>query len=88
MNVNIFDPRPSGNTQQAATIKRWVEEMFPLTEQTSVMVTELHCSEPDCPPIETVIALMTAGSEPRKLKLHKPMADVRREDVERLAGRN
>ncbi|MEM1332442.1 MAG: hypothetical protein AAGG08_03195 [Actinomycetota bacterium] len=46
----------------------------------TVLVTELECSEPGCPPIETVIALLSDSGN-TQYKVHKPVADVRIDDV-------
>lgn len=45
-----------------------------------ILVTELACSEPGCPPTETVIALMHPGA-PQQLKIHKPLSEVAEDDV-------
>ncbi len=70
----------------AIEIKRWARVAFALGEDDLVMVTELRCTEPGCPPLETVIALLTAGDSTRQHKIHKPMADVSEEDVRALAS--
>ena len=49
------------------------------------MVTELACSEPGCPPVETVIALLAPGRQDQ-VKIHKGLADVTSADVEALLG--
>ncbi len=71
---------------RAAGIKRWAEAAFALGEDDSVMVTELRCTEPGCPPLETVIALLTAGGPTRQHKIHKPITDVTEEDIRALAS--
>ena len=72
----------------AAQIKQWAVEVFDLgDEATTVMVTELRCSEPGCPPLETVIALLGPSGPPRQHKIHKPMAEVVYDDLARLAER-
>ncbi|MEM7094264.1 MAG: hypothetical protein AAF567_14775 [Actinomycetota bacterium] len=45
-----------------------------------MLVTELECSEPGCPPIETVIALLREGEQVQH-KIHKPIAEVSEADV-------
>ncbi len=42
----------------------------------TVMVTELRCTEPGCPALETVIAILDTPGQPRQHKLQKPLADV------------
>ena len=90
MSENFFTFGTSARNKdpgRAARIKLWAEAAFALGEDDSVMVTELRCTEPGCPPLETVIALMTAGGPARQHKVHKPMADVTEEDVRALASR-
>jgi hypothetical protein len=72
----------SSNT---ARIKRWVGELFALSDDAAVMVTELHCSEPGCPPLETVIAILSENGN-RQHKLHKSIEEVAEDDVRRLAA--
>ena len=82
---NPFGPR-SRDPGHAARIKLWVQQAFSLDDDVTIMVTELRCTEPDCPPLETVIALLDPTAEkPVQHKLHKPLADVSPEDVRDLA---
>jgi hypothetical protein len=83
--INLFQPRSPGDLQHAATVKGWTADAFQLTEDTTLMVTELHCSEPGCPPLETVIALLHPQTGTRQFKVHKALRDVTREDVLALA---
>jgi len=77
--------KPIGRGAEASgksrVIKGWVAEFLPLGPETSILVSELQCSEPGCPPIETVIALLEGKGAPRQFKVHRPMAEVSREDV-------
>ncbi len=66
--------RPTGAA--AARIKELVRSLFDLADDTVVMVSELRCSEPGCPPLETVIAILEAGAPPRQTRIHAAMADV------------
>jgi len=65
---------------QVAKVKEWVRERFQLSEDAVVMVTELRCSEPGCPPLETVIAILSPGST-RQHKMHHGVAEITREDI-------
>lgn len=78
--MDLFRSRPP-DAARVALIKAWVEERFGLGGAETVMVTELHCSEPGCPPLETVIAILAGGSGNRQFKLHKSVAEVTRDDV-------
>ena len=46
------------------------------------MVSELRCSEPGCPPLETMIAVLDGPGRRRQFKFHKPIADVTQDDIE------
>ena len=44
-----------------------------------ISIHQLRCSEPGCPPMETVIALMSTPI--RQIKIHKAIALIEREDI-------
>ena len=79
--MNLFGSRPKADPQRILEIKQWAMEAFRLPADVSVMVTELRCSEPGCPPLETVIAILDTPGRPRQFKIHKAVADVSRDDV-------
>ena len=56
-------------------------DMLGAGEDDAVVVSELACTEPGCPPVETVIALLRAGETPRQIKVHKAAVDVTEADV-------
>ena len=67
------------NAGASAQVKRWVREHLALDDATLV-VSELACTEPGCPPIETVIAVLDVGHQ-QTWKLHKPLAEVDEADI-------
>jgi hypothetical protein len=77
--------RPTGTSSNSANVKRWVRELFALADEVTVMVTELRCSEPGCPPLETVIAILTENGN-RQHKLHKSIEEVAEDDVRSLVA--
>lgn len=82
----LFGDRAKPSREQVAAVKRWAAELLPITPEGSLMVTELVCHEEGCPPIETVIAVLEVGAKPRQWKLHKPIAEITREDIHALAS--
>jgi hypothetical protein len=70
-----------GNTVTVAKVKEWVRERCQLPDDAVVMVTELRCAEPGCPPIETVIAILGAPGGRRQFRIHQEVADVTLEDI-------
>lgn len=79
--MNLFQARAVGDPQHMTTVKSWAAEAFQVTEDTTIMVTELRCSEPGCPPLETVIALLHSDTGTRQYKIHKALQELTRADV-------
>jgi len=78
----MFAPRNDERRSAAIRpIKASAAALFAAGESDVVVVNELRCTEPGCPPIETVIALLRAGSPPRQLKVHKAVVEVTDEDL-------
>lgn len=84
--MNLFGGRRTIDPEQAKRIKTWVRTTWSLPDDTTVMVTELECREPGCPPIETVIALLEGPGKITQHKIHKMASDVSQADVEALAA--
>ena len=82
--MNLLNPRPAHDPQHIAAIKQWVGTTFGLDDQTTILVTELRCSEPGCPPLETVIALMYPNMPAQQYKLPKAIPDITAADVAAL----
>jgi hypothetical protein len=78
-------PRTDADASAAARVKGWVAAALPPGDTRAILVTELACTEPGCPPVETVIALLQEG-EPERWKLHKPLASVTEADVRTALG--
>ena len=83
---NLFQPRSPGAPQHVAAVKRWAAEAFQLPADTTVMVTELRCTEPGCPPLETVMAFFHPQVGIRQHTVQKALCDVTRDDVLALAA--
>jgi hypothetical protein len=64
-------------------IKEWVRAAACAPDDATIMVSELSCSEPGCPPFEVVMAVLRTGESPVQKKLHMRLADLSQEDVTR-----
>jgi hypothetical protein len=62
-------------------IKAWVIEALALPAEATVMVTELACKEPGCPPIETVIAVLRGPKDTLQFKAHRAAVDLDKDAV-------
>jgi hypothetical protein len=70
---------PRRDSSQTARVKAMVADLVD-GEDITVLVAELACSEPGCPPVETVIALLSPSGN-TQYKVHKPVAEVNLDDV-------
>jgi hypothetical protein len=61
-------------------VRLWAEAGLGVDDTAVVMVTELACHEPGCPPVETVIALL-GGTSPRTWKIPRAAAELTAADV-------
>lgn len=58
-------------------VRDWTRERFGLDPQAALLVTEVACGLPGCPPLETVVAFWTDGGQRRhQFKIFKPAAEV------------
>ncbi len=62
-------------------VRQWTRERFKLPEEATVLVSELACAIPGCPPLETIVAFWTADARRHHFKLFKPVADVVYDDL-------
>jgi hypothetical protein len=82
--VSLLDPPIKSDPQALARVRGWARELWRLGEEDSVVVSELRCSEPGCPPLETVVLIAAEGRPTFQHKLHLGASDIRREDLQAL----
>jgi len=73
-----------GRANRVREIRSWVRESHGIPEETTVMVTELACTEPGCPPLETVVAVLHSPGDTRQAKVPLGLADVTRDHVQAM----
>ena len=62
-------------------VERWTRARFALPAEATVLVTELACALPGCPPLETVVAFWTNAETRHHFKLFKTVAAVVEDDL-------
>lgn len=72
------------NSQEIQQVKQWIYQALQLDEEISISLSQLQCTEPGCPPIETVINVMT--NPVQQYKIHKSIGEIEYSDVSKLAG--
>jgi hypothetical protein len=70
-----FSKKGPGDAAALDRVRDWTRARFALTDDDTVMVSEVACSVPGCPPIETHLVFWT-GAGPHHSKIFKPLADV------------
>jgi len=56
-----------------------VADLLQLDAETTISINQLQCKEPGCPPVETVIIILTQPMQ--QYKIHKAIGDIRTADV-------
>jgi hypothetical protein len=78
--MNLFAQSTSkAEPEKIKQIKSWVYQLLALNPDTPISISQLRCTEPGCPPLETVIAVMTNPTQ--KYKIHKAIAEVEYVDI-------
>jgi len=62
-------------------VKEWTRERFKLSQESAILVSEIECTLPGCPPLETVVAFWTADETRHHFKLFKPVKEVVNDDL-------
>jgi hypothetical protein len=77
MRSRKLDP---GHDAAVDRVRDWTRARFALTDDETVMVSEVACSVPGCPPIETHLVFWTAAGR-HHFKIFKPLAAVVEDDL-------
>ncbi|ABE64175.1 respiratory nitrate reductase chaperone NarJ [Nitrobacter hamburgensis X14] len=67
-------------TAEQERVLSWTRERFNLDEDETIMVSELPCSDPGCPPVETHVVFWTQAGR-QHFKVFKPLAEVAADDL-------
>jgi len=61
-------------------VRTWTRERFKLCDDAAILVAEVACGLPGCPPLETVVAFW-ADEKRHHFKVFKPIAEVVPDDL-------
>jgi len=84
--MDIFSSRSSRSSERSNEIKAQVAAALGLDEEATVMVSELACMEEGCPPVETVIAVFRPAMEKLQFRLHRPISEITKHDIEEMCA--
>jgi hypothetical protein len=62
-------------------VRTWTRAHFGLADDVTILVSEIACTLPGCPPLETVVAFWTETDKRHHFKIFKPVAEVVRDDL-------
>lgn len=62
-----------------ARVREWTRERFKLPADSTIVVSEIACSLPGCPPLETVVVFWI-GETRHHFKFFKPVREIVVED--------
>jgi nitrate reductase delta subunit len=75
-----FTTKRPDRAAAVAHVRGWTKARFALTDDETVMVSELACGVPGCPPIETHVVFWTPAGR-HHFKIFKPLAQVTEDDL-------
>jgi hypothetical protein len=75
-----FSRKAPEHQEALARVREWTRERFSLAADDAILVSEVACRVPGCPPVETVVAFWI-GETRHHCKFFKPVRDVVLEDL-------
>jgi nitrate reductase delta subunit len=69
-----------GLSAEQERVRTWTRKHFNLGDEETIMVSELPCSDPGCPPVETNVVFWTQAGR-HQFKVYKPLAEVIPDDL-------
>jgi len=78
--LRSFEKRPD-HLQAIDRVKEWTRARFKLAEDVPILVSEVACGLPGCPPLETVIAFWTQTDTRHHFKVFKRLEELVADDL-------
>jgi nitrate reductase delta subunit len=79
LDVGLTKKSPGISAEQER-VRTWTREHFKLADDETIMVSELPCSDPGCPPVETHLVFWTQAGR-HQFKVFKPLAEFVPDDL-------
>jgi nitrate reductase delta subunit len=73
--------KPPEHTAALDRVREWTRVRFQLGDTAAIMVAEVACGLPGCPPLETAVAFWTEGDRRHHFKVFKPVTEVVEDDL-------
>jgi nitrate reductase delta subunit len=78
--MRAFAKPDPAHERALARVRGWVRRRFKLPEETTILVAEVACAVPGCPPLETVVAFWS-DERRHHFKVFKPVLQVVEDDL-------
>jgi nitrate reductase molybdenum cofactor assembly chaperone NarJ/NarW len=75
-----FSKKKSQNDAALARVRDWTRARFKLADDETIMVSEIACGVPGCPPVETHVVFWTVAGR-HHFKICKPLAETTEDDL-------
>ena len=82
MGFSLGKQSQKASSQKTKEIKQWIYQALQVDDEISISLSQLQCTEPGCPPIETVINVMT--NPVQQYKIHKSITEIEYADISLL----
>jgi nitrate reductase delta subunit len=76
-----FARKAPGHAEALERVRAWTRARFGLPVDDVILVSELACALPGCPPLETIVAFWTETDTRHHFKIFKPVAEVVPDDL-------
>ena len=76
-----FQKKAPDHVAAIRRVKDLTRARFKLDDDVALMVSELECQQPGCPPLDTVVAFWTAPDRRHHFRIFKAAADVVEDDL-------
>ena len=81
MTMRGFPKKGADHLPALDRIADQTRKRFKLGQEAVVLVAELACTLPGCPPLDTVVVFWTPDGVRHRFKIFKPVAQVTEEDL-------
>ncbi len=71
----------AGHARALERVKAWTRESLELADDDTILVVEVTCTRPGCPPLETAVTFWTAAGERHWFKVFKPVVEIVFDDL-------
>ncbi|MBV6628045.1 MAG: hypothetical protein KI793_34860 [Rivularia sp. (in: Bacteria)] len=82
MSFSLGKQSQKASSEKIKQIKQWIYQALPIDDETSISLSQLQCTESECPSIETVINVMT--NPVQQYKIYKSIAEIEYTDISLL----